>query len=55
MTAHHCDCHDGTWDDDIDDGCPICEANAREEEAYWRPLWEAERRAGLVGQRPDDP
>lgn len=55
MTTRHCDCHDDVWDDDADNGCPLCEANAREEEAYWRQLWNGERQAELVGQRPSDP
>ena len=55
MAICSCEYHDGTWDDDVEDGCPKCEAYAREQEAYWRPLWEGERPAGLVGHRTDDP
>ena len=55
MTIIHCEYHDTAWDDDEQDGCPTCEANSREEEACWRQLWNGERQAGLVGQRPDDP
>jgi hypothetical protein len=55
MTIRHCDYHIGTWDDDEHEECPTCEANEREEEAYWRQLWNGERQAGLVGDRKDDP
>ena len=57
MTIRHCEYHrqDVAWDDDVLDRCPACEAHEREAEAYWRPLWEGERQAGLVGHRADDP
>lgn len=55
MTTKHCEYHDIAWDEDAHDGCPTCEANSQEEEAYWRQLWEGERQAGLVGRRKDDP
>lgn len=55
MSIVHCEYDDTLWDSDVHDMCPVCENRQDAEEAYWRPLWEGERQAGLVGQRPSDP
>lgn len=55
MAIAHCEYDDTAWDDDAHDRCPACEAHEREEESYWRQLWNGEQQAGLVGDRSDDP
>lgn len=42
----HSDYCDGIRDED--GNCPLCEARHEQERRYWRPLYEGEKRAGML-------
>ena len=44
----HSDYCDGQRDED--GNCPLCDERHRQELAYWRPLYEGEKTAGLHGE-----
>lgn len=48
-SPRECEFCDTLYDYDEHPTCPGCLAESERQGAYWRPLWEGERQAGLVG------